>query len=347
MEEFDESSRLQGQVRRLLLQVNPACAFLPTAKMEAPIKALSTEDIDEIRRSFHEDGFVVVRNLLQLELLKDLCSYADSFFDQIFQAMHSYGHTEFPTHCRHGHEGNDAGSGGGDDCDSGEREYSMKLGVKNGFREIVHRSPGRYEISLQYSDPPGTAEPQATLDSITKSLVGIAADLLLASLEDTEGDLNSGGGGASSSEEEGCYACNVSLVVSTPGATEQSWHADGGHVNLHKHLPCHCLNVFVPLTNVTTENGPTEFRPGTHFHTRKLVPMMLAAKARKTLRPPVAPTLKLGDVLLFDYRVLHRGKSNSSLDNRTFLVVTVAKAWFKDVLNFPLKSLYDENTEGD
>jgi ectoine hydroxylase-related dioxygenase (phytanoyl-CoA dioxygenase family) len=87
--------------------------------------------------------------------------------------------------------------------------------------------------------------------------------------------------------------------------------------------------------------GPTEFRPGTHYHTRNLTPLMLAAKARKTLRAPTAPLPRIGDALVFDYRVLHRGKANASDKNRTFLVLTIAKPWFKDVLNFPRRSLHD------
>lgn len=68
--------------------------------------------------------------------------------------------------------------------------------------------------------------------------------------------------------------------------------------------------------------------------------MILAAKARKTLRPPVLPILKKGDMLIFDYRVLHRGKKNLSLhQNRTVLVMTFSKKWFKDVLNYPRRSI--------
>ena len=47
-----------------------------------------------------------------------------------------------------------------------------------------------------------------------------------------------------------------------PGAGDQAWHSDGAHVSLSKHLPCHVLNVFIPLVDLTLELGPTEFRPG-------------------------------------------------------------------------------------
>mmetsp|Transcript_28351 Transcript_28351/g.59638 ORF Transcript_28351/g.59638 Transcript_28351/m.59638 type:complete len:445 (+) Transcript_28351:73-1407(+) len=58
------------------------------------------------------------------------------------------------------------------------------------------------------------------------------------------------------------YLCNLSLLVATPGCPTQAWHADGGHVSMSTHEPCHCFNVFVPLVDVPLEMGPTELRPG-------------------------------------------------------------------------------------
>ena len=109
--------------------------------------------------------------------------------------------------------------------------------------------------------------------------------------------------------------------------------------------------------------GPTEVRPGTHRITRNLAPMMLAAKARKTLRPSVVPEMMMGDALLFDYRILHRGRANISDKNsqqdddgecqcqtisakngrdRPVLVLTFARRWFVDVCNFPKRSIFEE-----
>jgi ectoine hydroxylase-related dioxygenase (phytanoyl-CoA dioxygenase family) len=58
------------------------------------------------------------------------------------------------------------------------------------------------------------------------------------------------------------YTCNISVVIAEPGAAEQKWHADGGHLSIWKHLPCHCLNIFLPLVDITEELGPTELRSG-------------------------------------------------------------------------------------
>ena len=43
-------------------------------------------------------------------------------------------------------------------------------------------------------------------------------------------------------------------------------------------------------------------------HVLCLARQMLLAKLRKTLRPPEAPPIRRGDAVVFDYRVLHRGR---------------------------------------
>jgi len=44
------------------------------------------------------------------------------------------------------------------------------------------------------------------------------------------------------------------------------------------HQPCHVLNVFLPLVDLTLANGPTELRPGSHFVSRDLARLTLLAK---------------------------------------------------------------------
>jgi hypothetical protein len=64
------------------------------------------------------------------------------------------------------------------------------------------------------------------------------------------------------------------------------------------YLPCHCLNVFIPLVDMTTDLGPTELRPASHFLTRDLNKLYLAAFFKKKLLPPEAPLLNRGSVLM-------------------------------------------------
>lgn len=73
-----------------------------------------------------------------------------------------------------------------------------------------------------------------------------------------------------------------------------------------------------------------------------MVPMLLAAKARRTLRKTATPLLQAGDALIFDYRLLHRGLPNTDEEmHRPIFVLTFAKKGFKDRLNFPKKSIED------
>lgn len=263
---------------------------------------------DNISDLFNTDGYVWLSQVLDSESLNEWRVFSEEYFTSLFETLHERQHTSFPEHCRRNKDDNTV-------------EYALKCGAKHGFREVVMRSPGRYELSLLYCSE------RPSLDSIFNALEPIVPPLLQESTLDN------------------LQLCHVSLLMATPGATDQSWHSDGGHVSLSEHLPCHALNVFIPLVDVPLELGPTEIRPGTHYHTRNLAPLMLAARAKKTLRSPVVPCLQRGDALIFDYRLLHRGRANTHPNqiNRPILVLTFARKWFVDVCNFPKRSLYDSD----
>jgi len=318
-------------------------------------------DILSLKTKFETDGFVIISNktnegtsiphppfdsaahseantkhILNLEAIQqDIYQQ----FQTSFQTMYENGHVAFPSPLRKSCQ-NSSGKE--------QIEYSMKKGVKHGFREIVMRNEGRFELSLcptrfgqshpfLHSTLSGPCS--STTDNKNRATQFFLLSQLLSAIFENDRDHNCKGDTGAPSY----HLTNLSAVIATPGAKEQKWHADGGHLNLERHLSCHCLNVFVPMVDMSLELGPTEFRPGTHYHTRNLAPMILVAKARKTLRPPALPILKKGDMLLFDYRVLHRGRQNFSLDqNRAVLVMTFSKCWFKDILNYPKRSIIKE-----
>lgn len=272
-------------------------------------------DDTSIRDIFLRDGFLHQPNAVPTAILnvwKDMFSDLWSF---IFQKLYDNGHTEFASDSRL------VG-------DQAQKIFALGLGVKHGFREVVMRSPGRYELSLLNHDVWFRGKDGfKLLETLQNHLESLVPPLL----------------GKSSWDD--VKITNFSFVVSTPGATTQGWHADGGHVSLEEHKPCHCFNVFIPLCDMPSlEWGPTELRPGSHYYTRNLAPMLLAARCRKELRPTVAPLLNQGDVLIFDYRILHRGLANLTKEhNRAVLVLTVSEKWFDDRLNFPKRSLYETN----
>ena len=119
------------------------------------------------------------------------------------------------------------------------------------------------------------------------------------------------------------------------------WHVDGGHLSPARHQRAHAVNVFVALSDIALNMGPTEMRPASQFLTRKLTKMMLLAKARKQLHAPITPTMRAGDAVIFDYRTLHRGTANSSERPRAMLELVYWRAGWSDLLNFPKRSVFD------
>ena len=102
-------------------------------------------------------------------------------------------------------------------------------------------------------------------------------------------------------------------------------HMDGGHLFQGTHgfeqpqCPPHCVNIFMPLVDVTADNGPTELRPGSHEWVD--TPYGREPRWDERRQSSVTPILPrpAQDLLLFDYRVYHRGRANRSLQSRPVL----------------------------
>lgn len=315
------------------------------------------EDETNIAEAFANDGFFVLRDSFDIELLAPFREFSNRYFDQCFRDLCDHGHIPVPCYRE---EQNTT------DETNPPYTYTLPQGAKHGFREIVMRSPGRYELSLLNlnrkcrDDLAGSSNNNAhdlfhhyRLDEKLPQLIGPLTSLLPRLV------------GPSCTRYEDLKLCHLSLLVATPGSSDQSWHADGGHTDVTKHLPCHCFNIFLPLQDTPHVLGPTEIRPSSHFLTRNLGPMMLAARCRKILRAPVWLELFVGDALVLDYRVLHRGRANRSVEgdntgcekvtgtesakytgmNRNYLVLSYSEPWFEDVLNFPKRSLYEPSSK--
>jgi ectoine hydroxylase-related dioxygenase (phytanoyl-CoA dioxygenase family) len=142
------------------------------------------------------------------------------------------------------------------------------------------------------------------------------------------------------------------LLWTQPGSAEQLWHVDGEHLysdtdpaqsmavtwganttacRRADNLPAHCLNVFVPLVDITADNGATEFLLGSHKRTgggTELVWQDVGHRAAIGMEhdTPICPVLPAGSVLLFDYRILHRGLAHSGTKPRPVLCATFTSA---------------------
>ena len=182
------------------------------------------------------------------------------------------------------------------------------------FAEIAHRSKLRYDMQLAPGASATASLPEAVLydppwQPLIQKLLGDDAILLFQG-----------------------------VVISEPGSDAQRPHMDGGHLYQSTHgyeqaqNPPHCLNVFVPLVDVTEENGPTEFWPGSHMLTQ-------ARAAFAGVTPSVSLAGARGDAIVFDYRVVHRGRENVAETTRPVLYLTSCRSWFRDAQNFPEERL--------
>lgn len=189
------------------------------------------------------------------------------------------------------------------------------VGLKEGYDEIVERQAGRFEVPFKMTDIFKEISESSELLEIIHAILG--PEVVVA---------------------------NESLIISMPGTTDQAWHADGPHMSVTEHLPAHCLNVFIPMIDITPLEGPTEFRPASHYMTRDLKNLFLLAALKKELLPNQKPLLKKGSALLFDYRILHRGTANRTAYPRPVYVLTFGKKWYKDTLNYPHRSVFDKKS---
>ena len=146
----------------------------------------------------------------------------------------------------------------------------LGIGIKNGFKEIVQRHHNRFEMPFKMK------EIGALFFSDNHIIKALISNIL--------GD--------------DYHIVNTSLVISSPGALDQAWHSDGPHMSVNEHLPCHCLNVFINLVDVELENGPTSFRPGSHYLTIDFKNKFMSAFIKKQLQPIQTPELKVGDILI-------------------------------------------------
>jgi ectoine hydroxylase-related dioxygenase (phytanoyl-CoA dioxygenase family) len=136
------------------------------------------------------------------------------------------------------------------------------------------------------------------------------------------------------------------LILSFPNSADQPWHQDGealfGGVDVGE-LPPYALNVFVPLESVTPELGPTEFWVGSHTESTCREVMEQLQTGNDTNDNIISPLLQKGDVLIYDYRICHRGTRNlSTTEVRPMLYLMYARPWFHEHLNFGTDRLFPD-----
>eukprot|EP00927_Polykrikos_kofoidii_P087094 TRINITY_DN9953_c0_g3_i1.p1 TRINITY_DN9953_c0_g3~~TRINITY_DN9953_c0_g3_i1.p1 ORF type:complete len:504 (-),score=98.24 TRINITY_DN9953_c0_g3_i1:245-1756(-) len=112
------------------------------------------------------------------------------------------------------------------------------------------------------------------------------------------------------------YLSEVQLIVSEPCAADQFWHIDnkaGG------------ITVFVPLTAVPEDMGPTHFLPGSHhfFEPQRSQLSRFGACAESLLSSEgvAIGAMQAGDALIYDSRIIHRGAANRRYDRTRMALI--------------------------
>lgn len=119
----------------------------------------------------------------------------------------------------------------------------------------------------------------------------------------------------------------MSFVTSLPGASAQHWHVDVDSPyrthfdSSNVHVPPSGLVMIIPTASLPIQNGPTQVALGSH----------LSSHIRSKF---VTFHASVGDISLFDIRLLHRGLANKSGNSRTILYVSYLQEWFHDHVNF-------------
>jgi hypothetical protein len=179
--------------------------------------------------------------------------------------------------------------------------------LQDGFDVFRERGFGRYDMELPVFEDPNdfgflTDMSKSPWMPVVKAILGEDALLI----------------------HKGCF-------LSMPGSAPQEYHQDGVHLTSQTQKPCHAINVFIPLVDLTSRNGPTEFCLGSHI-------LGLEGYDRDFVD---TPTPKAGNPVIFDYRLGHRGLGNSSQSVRPVVYVTYARAAqgkeFRDSVNFSRK----------
>lgn len=142
----------------------------------------------------------------------------------------------------------------------------------------------------------------------------------------------------------------MGAIVSFPGSADQALHADTPHLFEHDDcLPAHYINAFcLGISDVRMEvdgdgcaTGDTPVGGTVFVHESHRLSFTAEMEYDRVIGNTklqanlVRPSLQLGDVVLFDCRILHFGLANNSADiERPLLYTNMTHAWFHDPKNW-------------
>ena len=206
-----------------------------------------------------------------------------------------------------------------------------------GYRQIVHRSSGRYDLLLEED-----VAPRPLSRELRDAVLGTdgAANASATKVDEEEqGDQSQWRRQVLARLLGDDFKVEfTAALLARKGCAVQDPHADGAHPREvdadagAPSLPPHAVQLFLPLCDMDASAGPTEFWPTSQR--REFAPFA-------SLLPPLTLEARAGDAIFFDFRVVHRGTANTARRWRPILYQTCTTAWFIDDFNFPASSLLD------
>lgn len=249
------------------------------------------------------------------------------------------------------------------------------------FQEAASRCRGRMDVAITKQDE--------TTPSKRNNTAGPATNLLRNFYKDTTiqqtilqnpkvypiirhllGAAVSNDDDSNNDDDDALKLVYAGLIFNLPHSDDQPWHQDGAPLfpearnstDMQASFPPYALNVFLPLEthDGAVERGPTEFLPGSHrWNAAQLEQVNNNTDSssshgleKSSDNDVASPILKQGDVLIYDYRVCHRGTSNlermvegggdtkdggdeaTKVATRRILYLMYARPWFTDHINF-------------
>mmetsp|Transcript_23724 Transcript_23724/g.58152 ORF Transcript_23724/g.58152 Transcript_23724/m.58152 type:complete len:490 (-) Transcript_23724:1372-2841(-) len=281
--------------------------------------------------SMREHGYVVIRNLLRLE---ECQKWGSAVLESVHMAAEKLLKDEKVNILEPQISENEP---------QAYREMSMREDLRLDLRD----GPALAKLRKDTGDTgkPVVISAKTETENFHRFLRGHSSilDVIRRTMNPKKGDLYKGNLGRYNFEGSGpdgsfqdIRVSQVGGIVSFPGAADQSIHADCSHLfEIFDCHPAHYINIFTPGVPFHEKVGGTAFFHGSHDLKFTAEHCGSSDDYSNVFPYLVRPSLTLGDVVLFDCRILHFGLANTSESaERVLLYSNTTQAWFTDPKNW-------------
>ncbi|CAJ1960676.1 unnamed protein product [Cylindrotheca closterium] len=344
-----EQSKYVSRIKRSVKAHTSTCPWLPSSfshniereHLEQGTVALSASEVglsqmaESSKRkaveSMQEHGYVVIRNLLRPE---ECQKWGTAVLESVHMAADKLLKKENVNILEPQNSENEPQS---------YREMSMREDLRLDLRD----GPALAKLRNDTGDTgqPVVVSGKTETENFHRFLRGHSCllDVIRRTMNPKKGELYKGNLGRYNFEGSGpdgsfqdIRVSQVGGIVSFPGAADQSIHADCSHLfEIFDCHPAHYINIFAPGVPFHEKAGGTAFFHGSHNLKFTAKHCGSTDDYSNVFPYLVRPSLSLGDVVLFDCRILHFGLSNTSDSvERALLYCNTTQAWFTDPKNW-------------